>query len=153
MRKMLIVVVASLAAALSAVYLYGAAKAQLNPRPPGLRVDAGDKRIPVMLGSWCWKNTCADSPAPPELLRVANVSTVALPAFANLTLRFDTAPQHLTVHHWVGEKRHSYELTAPVTKIVGLPAPSVPGTYPMAFEARWDKGAAVYVIQVQTVAK
>lgn len=122
-----------------------------QPRPPALTVLAGAAVVPVLQGSYCWKEgnrgVCGDTPAPPELVQYMGTVPAVVTAGAPVQLRFARPPEpgSLGANHWVNGQPQPVPLDAGGR----LPAPAAPGVYVYDVSARWPQGSASYVFVIE----
>ncbi len=123
-------------------------------RPARSVVLAGAEPIRTFRGSYCWQQSfravCADTPAPPELLK-GHLPPVVPPG-ATLHIRFDPPPQpgSIRVNRWEQGRPQpaSAAVTAGRAAEVTLTLPTAPGPYLYDVSAQWPQGDGSYAFQV-----
>lgn len=116
---------------------------------PQVRITANGTEIPIILGSYCWREECVDAENPLDLARSDQYNTVSLPQDTYLEMTFEAAPQELIVSSWAGDRMFSNDVIMG-TKTLHFPAPTALGIHPMAITATWPHGHASYYFQIET---
>lgn len=114
-------------------------------RPPQPELSVGSERVPFALGSYCWREgatgICADSIAPPDLLKFRQIPVMAVGPGAQMTVHFPALPKEMSaaVHGGGGP------LAVDGSKVT---LPTAAGTHIIILFARWDRGDGSYVFHV-----
>lgn len=121
-----------------------------NPQPPNVQVTVGGEQFDAIQGSYCWndngKGVCVDMASYDQLVSKQKVHPKAT-SRDQVELKFSSAPKELeVVASFPGEERPDEALSLENNSFQ-LAAGS--GKHLYIIQARWPKGSASYVFEVE----
>jgi hypothetical protein len=127
---------------------------QSSSEPPTPTITAGNNKIAVAQGSYCWNGLysgkCVDMAAPPEIIKIKDLKPVVVSPENQLKIKFTNEPNKNTLgaNRWISNDDSE---TVQIKNNV-ITAPKEKGIYVYDIFARWKNGSSsyVFVIEVQT---
>lgn len=101
-------------------------------KPPITSIEAGNEEYETTLGTYCWKNTCADTVGPVELLKGKTPIKVRAGETISLNMDYKPEPNDHNLVQIVDENNNEIPL-----KDGQFTAPEKQGVYYYSYSARW----------------
>ncbi|MGN7385245.1 hypothetical protein [Paenibacillus sp. SAFN-117] len=117
-----------------------------SSRPPMPSLTADNIKIPVVLGTYAWKNVVADAPGPNYLVK--DTESVTVSPGTEVTIKFSGKPDRMILSRWEGqESREEVELESNKFTL-----PEEKGEYIYSIRAEWGKnksGLYAFIVKVE----
>jgi hypothetical protein len=117
-------------------------KMEDSETPPELTINANNKSITAVRGTYSWRNVVADSEAPPELVKHQEENLSVKPQ-SFITLKFDKLPDDYKVTIWQGNNQIAQQISNG-----SLIAPQQKGLVVYEVYASWKDGNSYYAFSV-----
>ena len=108
-----------------------------------------DVKVPLVMGTYSWNDTEADSD-PPNKLILENGMELITPPNSQINIQFllDKNPQKLEVYHWE-DLDQGEEIT--LVNNTSFTAPHIAGEYIIGIVATWPEGIVFYGIKIKVI--
>lgn len=108
-----------------------------------------DVKVPLVMGTYSWNDTEADSD-PPNILLLESGKELITPPDSLIDIQFllDKNPQKLEVYHW-DELEQGEKIT--LINNFSFASPNIAGNYIIEIVASWPEGIVLYGIKVKVI--
>jgi hypothetical protein len=137
---------------IAVIYLGWDAYKQYSPEPPKGYITINNEKTMMVTGTYSWKGwgvrVIADSFSPPSMLaerdyiKVVNKDT-------KITFSFDEHPNSSTINIWDMKTEKVIHRDIPEKDLDFAKLALQQGEYAVEVKAKWDKGEAIYVSQIE----
>ena len=108
-----------------------------------------DFKVPLVMGTYSWNDTEADSDPPSKLLVETKHELITQPdSLINIQFLLDKNPQKLEVYHW-DDLDHGEEIT--LINNFSFASPNTAGDYIIGIVATWPEGIVLYGVKVKVI--